>query len=639
MTTFPTAVNGVIADASEYNVLAAAVSAVLTSGGKLDVNQFSGPVSPQEFNVRTAAYGALGNDAHDDAPAILAARADAVAAGQGVIYVPPGIYRVRTPLTGGNKITYRGAGMGQTIIRADTSMGGCFYDGGAWTDFHVEGITFDANGQTSTSAFQLYNGGHTRLRVTGCQFIGSSGVWAVRVGSSATISTDCVFAANEIGPCSTSTLESCLFVWWQDSEIVRNIFRDRTGSFAAALGLYAYHRNVGVIDNTFYNNQAGDCYIQQSDTILYRGNRHRATSIGEIGLQIINCQDIKADGNIFAGFASGGFANNAIQGYDYRGTTFDGETALYQNSKGISIERNKFRGVYAGVQIPALALQAGHNTAQSMLRIVDNTFSGCLSYAINVGGAIVQNIAEVDIWDNKVEDRADTTDAIFIQGNPGFTSITTTQGITANAAAQVVTVSGTPAGLVAGQTVSIDTAGNQETVQVSAVAAGVSITAIFTKNHSSGVTISLDSSVVGVGISGVQLARNRIARSSASPSTGIHIDVATDVKLYGNDVTNTGRSHPNVYLTGGGAYAEARNNPGLNPVGLLGPPTIGGSPWTFTNTYGVDAQFAFRGGTTSVIAVDGVTLATTTPAFVTVPNGSTVSVTYAAAPTVAVYGL
>jgi hypothetical protein len=53
----------------------------------------------------------------------------------------------------------------------------------------------------------------------------------------------------------------------------------------------------------------------------------------------------------------------------------------------------------------------------------------------------------------------------------------------------------------------------------------------------------------------------------------------------------------------------------------------------------VDAQFAFRGGTTSVIAVDGVTLATTTPAFVTVPNGSTVSVTYAAAPTVAVYGL
>jgi hypothetical protein len=51
-----------------------------------------------------------------------------------------------------------------------------------------------------------------------------------------------------------------------------------------------------------------------------------------------------------------------------------------------------------------------------------------------------------------------------------------------------------------------------------------------------------------------------------------------------------------------------------------------------TNTNPFPVLVALTGGTTTVIAVGGTTVATTTPANVVVPAGSTIAVTYSAAP-------
>jgi hypothetical protein len=234
------------------------------------------------------------------------------------------------------------------------------------------------------------------------------------------------------------------------------------------------------------------------------------------------------------------------------------------------------------------------------------------------------------------------TGLVEIAGNPGFTSLTTTQAITASAAPQVVTVSATPAGLVVGQTCSIDSAGNQETFQVQALSAGVSLTAIFTKNHTITQTISLDSSVAGKGMANIFVERLHSVPAVGVNCSGVHIDVATDVRLYGNDLRQTGTSgHANVYLTNGGAYTEARSNLGVNPVGVLGPPAVPATTVAYTNAYGVDAQVfvAPNGATISSIKVDGVTTGVLA-GLVLVPAGSTVTLAYTVAtPTWVWYGL
>ena len=87
------------------------------------------------FNVRDAAYGASGGGALNDAPAINAAIAAAVAflagasgaAGQrgAVVYFPPGIYRIDSALTSPNAdgIVFLGAGSGASTILVNFAAG------------------------------------------------------------------------------------------------------------------------------------------------------------------------------------------------------------------------------------------------------------------------------------------------------------------------------------------------------------------------------------------------------------------------------------------------------------------------------------------------------------------------------------
>lgn len=79
------------------------------------------------------------------------------------------------------------------------------------------------------------------------------------------------------------------------------------------------------------------------------------------------------------------------------------------------------------------------------------------------------------------------------------------------------------------------------------------------------------------------------------------------------------------------------DNLGYNPVGAMTAPTVGASPWTYTNSTGVNQTLNVSGGTVSAISANGVVTGLLAGSFL-VPAGETLVVTYTAAPTVTASG-
>jgi Pectate lyase superfamily protein len=102
------------------------------------------------------------------------------------------------------------------------------------------------------------------------------------------------------------------------------------------------------------------------------------------------------------------------------------------------------------------------------------------------------------------------------------------------------------------------------------------------------------------------------------------------------------------FFTGAPAFganrpSSARANPGYNPVGALGPPSVPASDRALTNPYGVDCMVYITGGSGSTTAVKiGGIAAFTLPASqvisVQVPAGQDVTLSYTSKPTWAWFG-
>ncbi len=86
-----------------------------------------------------------------------------------------------------------------------------------------------------------------------------------------------------------------------------------------------------------------------------------------------------------------------------------------------------------------------------------------------------------------------------------------------------------------------------------------------------------------------------------------------------------------------GAHSSISGVDGYNPVGALTAPTVGASPWTYTNSNNVPVTLYVSGGTVTSIVQSGVTTGLVAGAF-PLEVGQSVVVTYTAAPTVALIG-
>ncbi|WP_303659899.1 right-handed parallel beta-helix repeat-containing protein [Haladaptatus salinisoli] len=94
------------------------------------------------------AYGATGDGASDDAPALQSA-VDAAADGGGTVYLPPGTYRVESPVTLRSGVRFRGEGMGATTLVADgddyAALEGFGTADDPLTDLSVESMAIDCS--------------------------------------------------------------------------------------------------------------------------------------------------------------------------------------------------------------------------------------------------------------------------------------------------------------------------------------------------------------------------------------------------------------------------------------------------------------------------------------------------------------
>jgi hypothetical protein len=94
-------------------------------------------------------------------------------------------------------------------------------------------------------------------------------------------------------------------------------------------------------------------------------------------------------------------------------------------------------------------------------------------------------------------------------------------------------------------------------------------------------------------------------------------------------VANQSGQYAIATFTGGTVQTVVSTIPNLPTVAT---PAVPASTVTATNNTGYPVLVALTGGTTTVISVNGTTVATTTPANVVVPNGGTIAVTYSVAP-------
>ena len=137
-------------------------------------------------------------------------------------------------------------------------------------------------------------------------------------------------------------------------------------------------------------------------------------------------------------------------------------------------------------------------------------------------------------------------------------------------------------------------------------------------------------------VRGVVVSGNRFGdrQGSKTQKYGMEVEATVTGLAIGNDfgeniTAGVLNSSPTFVL---------KDNPGYNPVGVLGPPAVPATTVAYTNAYGVDAQVFIAGGTVTVIKIGSFTTGLTSGMFV-VPAGQTITITYSSVPTWTWYGL
>jgi hypothetical protein len=177
------------------------------------------------FNVKSTAYagGAVGDGANNDAPAVSAAITACVAAGGGIVWFPPGTYRLNSSITVAGAVVLMGAGAGVSNILFNHSGAPGFDLSASSVGQRIFGLKFS---HATSSAHAHVRFTNTIVNIDSCDFDGASTTTAplASTGSSAiTLNVDnCRFTPQNSRQCiNTSSVAAastrchitrCLFV-------------------------------------------------------------------------------------------------------------------------------------------------------------------------------------------------------------------------------------------------------------------------------------------------------------------------------------------------------------------------------------------------------------------------------------------
>lgn len=108
-------------------------------------------LSELAFNVKSGASGALGDGTTNDQAAFQAAVDAANAAGGGVVFVPPGTYKLSTPVTIKTGVTLRGSGVDVTILKSGANNQNVVVFNSSSSSMSLQDLTVNGN-RTAFSA-------------------------------------------------------------------------------------------------------------------------------------------------------------------------------------------------------------------------------------------------------------------------------------------------------------------------------------------------------------------------------------------------------------------------------------------------------------------------------------------------------
>lgn len=204
------------------------------------------------INVKDPAFGAKGDGATDDRPAILAAIAYANSIGGGQVYFPPGIYGAMASIVSVNinNVQCIGAGIGSTSIKALSA--GTFTNGlltfSGGSAVKCSGISFNVNNKSVGALTPaVYFGTMTDIEVSDCEVthmsiigIGASACARVRIYRNK-VTLDVPFGNQNDGILVSGTLND---IWICDNEVNNT-------------GIVANGSNVWMTGNVCRNTQYG----------------------------------------------------------------------------------------------------------------------------------------------------------------------------------------------------------------------------------------------------------------------------------------------------------------------------------------------------------------------------------------------
>jgi hypothetical protein len=192
---------------------------VLFNGVATTIENAIGPLVGLVFNVKSPVYGATGDGVTSDQTAVAAALAAAVAAGGGVLYFPPGTYRLTAALSWDNRVSILGVGGGQSVITMDAAATAInFASPGTAQNPSVffTGVTFSALQATGANPV-IAIGAATKLSITRCTFGTNSNTTNTYINVTA-------------GASSSLTIQECYFSIQGASQRALNIDNTVTGS-------------------------------------------------------------------------------------------------------------------------------------------------------------------------------------------------------------------------------------------------------------------------------------------------------------------------------------------------------------------------------------------------------------------------
>lgn len=142
------------------------------SGTATTIENAFGSIVGLFFNVKSPAYGAVGDGVTNDQGAIQAALAAAVAAGGGTVFFPAGTYLISTAIEWDHRVNAIGSGSWATKLITNSAVNArtlTLTTGTAQTlPCIISGLAFDAT-QTNTGE-QFYSSVAVNIKFVGCEF-------------------------------------------------------------------------------------------------------------------------------------------------------------------------------------------------------------------------------------------------------------------------------------------------------------------------------------------------------------------------------------------------------------------------------------------------------------------------------------